>query len=77
MDRDENEVIAPANDLAPVAPLQSTTRSSGPLVTAWVRDIIISLVISILFIIFLYQPVKVEGTSMMPTLGRPGTRLHQ
>jgi signal peptidase I len=68
MDKDENEVIAPANDLAPVAPLQSTTRSNGPLVTAWVRDIIISLVISILFIIFLYQPVKVEGTSMMPTL---------
>ncbi len=65
MDRDENEVIAPANDLAPVVPV---TRSSGLLVTAWVRDIIISLVISILFIIFLYQPVKVEGTSMMPTL---------
>jgi signal peptidase I len=34
----------------------------------WVRDILISLGVSAFFIIFLYQPVKVEGTSMMPTL---------
>ncbi len=32
------------------------------------RDIIISLAVSAFFIVFLYQPVKVEGTSMMPTL---------
>lgn len=35
---------------------------------AWVRDIVISLGISAFFIIFLYQPVKVEGTSMLPGL---------
>src|SRR5438309_11478021 len=34
----------------------------------WLRDLIISLGISIFFIIFLYQPVKVEGTSMLPVL---------
>jgi len=34
----------------------------------WIRDILISLAVSAFFIIFLYQPVKVEGTSMMPTL---------
>lgn len=34
----------------------------------WVRDLIISLAISAFIIIFLYQPVKVEGTSMMPSL---------
>src|SRR5258706_16485397 len=34
----------------------------------WLRDLIISLVISVFFIIFLYQPVKVEGTSMLPGL---------
>jgi len=33
-----------------------------------VRDLIISLAISAFIIIFLYQPVKVEGTSMMPSL---------
>ena len=32
------------------------------------RDVLISLAVSAFFIIFLYQPVKVEGTSMMPTL---------
>ena len=34
----------------------------------WVRDLMISLGISAFIIIFLYQPVKVEGTSMMPSL---------
>jgi signal peptidase I len=36
--------------------------------TRWVRDVLISLGVSVFFIVFLYQPVKVEGTSMMPTL---------
>src|SRR5271169_7075915 len=34
----------------------------------WLRDLIISLAISAFIIIFLYQPVKVEGVSMMPSL---------
>jgi signal peptidase I len=34
----------------------------------WVRDLTDSLAISAFIIIFLYQPVKVEGTSMMPGL---------
>ena len=34
----------------------------------WLRDLIISLGISAFIIIFIYQPVKVEGTSMMPGL---------
>jgi len=34
----------------------------------WARDLIVSLAISAFIIIFLYQPVKVEGTSMMPGL---------
>ncbi len=34
----------------------------------WVRDLIISLAISAFIIIFIYQPVKVEGVSMMPLL---------
>ena len=39
-----------------------------PVLARWIRDILISLAVSAFFIIFLYQPVKVEGTSMMPTL---------
>ena len=34
----------------------------------WVRDILISVAIAAVVIVFLYQPVKVEGTSMMPWL---------
>lgn len=34
----------------------------------WVRDLMISVAVSAFIILFLYQPVKVEGTSMMPVL---------
>jgi len=37
-------------------------------VGVWLRDLIISLAISAFIIVFIYQPVKVEGTSMMPSL---------
>ncbi len=54
----------------------STPGSSGPQPSpprkagfgVWIRDLIISLAISAFIIVFLYQPVKVEGTSMMPSL---------
>lgn len=38
------------------------------MVRAWVRDLVISVGISLFIILFLYQPVKVEGTSMLPGL---------
>jgi signal peptidase I len=34
----------------------------------WLRDLLISAGISVLIITFLYQPVRVEGTSMLPRL---------
>jgi signal peptidase I len=43
-------------------------RARGMVLSVWLRDLIISLAISCFIIIFLYQPVKVEGTSMMPSL---------
>src|SRR3954462_10931040 len=45
---------------------QSVWRALG--LNTWVRDLIISIAISFFFIIFLYEPVKVEGTSMLPGL---------
>ena len=45
--------------------------SSGsmlPDLRSWIRDLSISLLIAGVVIVFLYQPVKVEGTSMMPRL---------
>jgi signal peptidase I len=34
----------------------------------WIRDLVVSAIASILIITFLYQPVRVEGTSMLPRL---------
>src|SRR5580700_4187491 len=39
-----------------------------PALGVWLRDLILSLAISAFIIVFIYQPVKVEGTSMMPSL---------
>jgi signal peptidase I len=35
---------------------------------SWVRDLAFSVLIAVVSIVFIYQPVKVEGTSMMPAL---------
>jgi len=34
----------------------------------WLRDLLVAAVASVLIITFLYQPVRVEGTSMLPRL---------
>src|SRR5690348_18323583 len=54
-------------DLGPAGPGPERPRGL-PILSVWVRDLVISLAISAFIIIFLYQPVKVEGTSMMPGL---------
>jgi signal peptidase I len=52
-----------------VAPAPATTSAARfGQIGIWIRDLVISLAISAFIIIFLYQPVKVEGTSMMPSL---------
>jgi signal peptidase I len=35
---------------------------------SWSRDVLISIAVSLFIILFLYQPVRVEGTSMLPHL---------
>lgn len=35
---------------------------------AWLRDVLASIAVSVFIILFLYQPVRVEGTSMVPML---------
>ncbi|MCC7339619.1 MAG: signal peptidase I [Bryobacterales bacterium] len=53
-------------------PPEEEGRRAG-LVRRWAgtafRDLGLSVVIAFLIIVFLYQPVKVEGTSMMPSIG--------
>jgi signal peptidase I len=46
----------------------SRPRRRQPLPIVWARDIAISVLASVVIITFLYQPVRVEGTSMLPRL---------
>src|ERR1700738_1115182 len=55
-----------ATQVAPIAPPKK--RSVVGAMLYWARDLLLSVVIAIIVILFLYQPVKVEGTSMMPAL---------
>ncbi|PYX84969.1 MAG: signal peptidase I [Acidobacteria bacterium] len=53
---------------ATIGPALKPVARALPVLAVWLRDLVISLAISAFIIIFLYQPVKVEGTSMMPSL---------
>ncbi len=57
---------APEPESPPPAVVSEKSASSVTL--AWLRDLSLSVLIAIVVILFLYQPVKVEGTSMMPSL---------
>jgi signal peptidase I len=61
----------PSNETAdaqPPAQPQLQAPRLRPALAVWFRDLILSLAISAFIIVFIYQPVKVEGTSMMPSL---------
>ena len=52
-----------------VLPVPAAGHKSAIVTTvAWFRDLMLSVLIAVLVILFLYRPVKVEGTSMMPSL---------
>ncbi|SRR5579884_4530492 len=42
--------------------------SAARMAISWLRDLTLSVILAIIVILFVYQPVKVEGTSMMPSL---------
>jgi signal peptidase I len=52
---------SPPAESAPLPQLRRELRS-------WTRDLAVALGLALVIIIFLYQPVKVEGTSMAPLL---------
>lgn len=60
IDRTEAEAVVP------LGPSAVTQKPNG--FGLWVRDVLISVAASVLIIMFLYQPVRVEGTSMLPRL---------
>src|SRR5487761_427893 len=60
--------MAERGSLSEASPALVVKAAARPVISVWLRDLIISLAISAFVIVFLYQPVKVEGTSMMPSL---------
>lgn len=60
----QDEQGAPSVGVPPPTP----TPAAATRTLFWLRDLAVSVVIAIIVILFLYQPVKVEGTSMTPSL---------
>jgi len=74
---DERPLTSPANppEVAVEPAVHSTSEKSHAShrhlrheIRVWTRDLLIAIGLALVIIIFLYQPVKVEGTSMAPLL---------
>jgi signal peptidase I len=65
----EAPLVASQAGPQPIAAETTVLPSPGPTGWhSWSRDILVSVAISLFIILFLYQPVRVEGTSMLPRL---------
>jgi signal peptidase I len=65
----QHDQLPAAPAAAPDPPVEVPPGAKSPAgLRSWMRDLIVSVVISAFIIIFLYQPVRVEGTSMLPML---------
>src|SRR6266481_792957 len=64
------EAAATHSDSTAIAPESTRTKpqSLKREVRVWTRDLLIAIGLALVIIVFLYQPVKVEGTSMAPLL---------
>src|SRR6202046_2116263 len=65
---DQQETASAVNTGPSESPAVPPKRSVLGSIGHWARDLMISVILAIFVILFIYQPVKVEGTSMMPTL---------
>src|SRR5712671_4670075 len=57
--------VSPAVNASPSSPTAHSLRNE---IRVWTRDLLIAIGLALVIIVFLYQPVKVEGTSMAPLL---------
>lgn len=64
--QEESAVSAAATDAGLAAAAAPPSRPGA--MRSWLRDLVVSVAVSAFIIIFLYQPVRVEGTSMLPRL---------
>src|SRR5665811_872306 len=71
---DEKPVTTSLKSPSSVVISSSTASEPPPLLSlrheirVWTRDLLIAIGLALVIIVFLYQPVKVEGTSMAPLL---------
>ena len=73
---DEKVLSSPSEATAPVSDQPSSASETKPVggqtlkgeIRVWTRDLLIAIGLALVIIVFLYQPVKVEGTSMAPLL---------
>src|SRR6266478_3264574 len=56
------------SDSSTAAERSATLHSLRGEIRVWTRDLLIAIGLALVIIVFLYQPVKVEGTSMAPLL---------
>jgi signal peptidase I len=70
MQENDNAAIPPVTPVIQAASESSRERTRSSLwgALSWARDLAFSVLIAVVLIVFIYQPVKVEGTSMTPTL---------
>jgi signal peptidase I len=64
---DQNQVTGTTVPETP-APAPPPSHSLRNEIRIWTRDLLIAIGLALVIIVFLYQPVKVEGTSMAPLL---------
>ncbi len=72
---DEKPIAASVNSNSSAGISPSTSSEQPPSllslrheIRVWTRDLLIAIGLALVIIVFLYQPVKVEGTSMAPLL---------
>ena len=67
---DESLIDPGSGEWLPLIPAEkpATQEKESAGIMLWVRDLAVAAVASALIITFLYQPVRVEGTSMLPRL---------
>lgn len=66
--KDEPEVVEPISGKVPGDGAKGSASAGSGGVRSWLRDTAVSIIVSAFIIVFLYQPVRVEGTSMLPML---------
>lgn len=65
----QKTLMDPEHDLPPLRKIpQNGTRGFWGNLHSWVRDLVIAVGLALVIVVYLYQPVRVEGVSMLPRI---------